>query len=132
MPNPTTDSGPGFFLHVDGRFLCCLGCGDRKQIEDRPGARAEAEETHVCALACGCWSAMCTRRQAAIVATSDRVRHRQRLRALERAKRHVAARSAQAELRRMGRDPGPLLGAAERLRRAITDEATTGYGQVWR
>lgn len=41
-----------------------------------------------------------------------------RSRALEQAKRHRAAREAQAELRRMRRDPGSLLGAVERLRRA--------------
>ena len=51
----------------------------------------------------------------------DLVWHRERLRVLMRAQRYRVARAAQAELRRMGRDPGHLLGAVERLRRARTE-----------
>lgn len=54
----------------------------------------------------------------------------QRRRALERAKRHRTAREAQADLRRMGRDPGPLLGAVERLRRAKENAAGAGDGDA--
>lgn len=39
---------------------------------------------------------------------------------------HRAAREAQSELRRMGRDPGPLLGAVERLRRAHDESEAEG------
>lgn len=63
--------------------------------------------------------------------TPDRAQHRQRLRVLQRARQYSAARSAQAELRRMGRDPGRLLGAVERLRRAKAEEAAAGDGQAW-
>jgi hypothetical protein len=50
------DSESRFFLHVDGRVLCCQMCGSRMRIEDRPGAKVEAQDAHVCGLACGCWS----------------------------------------------------------------------------
>ena len=49
-----------------------------------------------------------------------------RARAWVRTQSHRAAREAQAELRRMGRDPGPLLGAVERLRRAHEDAEAEG------
>jgi hypothetical protein len=51
---------------------------------------------------------------------------RDRVRALAGAKRYVAARAAQAELRRMGRDPGRLLGAVERLRRVKAEDTAAG------
>ena len=50
------ESEPRFFLHVDGRVLCCQMCGSRTRIEDRPGAKVEAQDAHVCGLACGGWS----------------------------------------------------------------------------
>lgn len=58
-------------------------------------------------------------------------RAQRRGRAWVRAQSHRAAREAQAELRRMGRDPGPLLGAVERLKRAQEDAEAEGNGQAW-
>lgn len=58
-------------------------------------------------------------------------RAQRRARGLVRAKKHRLAREALAELRRMGRDPGPLLGAVERLQRAKDEEAAEGDGQGW-
>ena len=54
-----------------------------------------------------------------------------RARALERAKQHRTARAAQAELRRMGRAPGPLLGAVQRLDSARQEAAADGDKQTW-
>lgn len=56
MSEQTTEDAPGFYLHVDGPFLCCLRCGKRTRIERRPWARDEAEAAHICGLGCGCWS----------------------------------------------------------------------------
>lgn len=59
MSSQIAESEPGFFLHVGPgeRVLCCKRCGCRTRIEDRPGAKADAEAAHECAVPCGCWSA---------------------------------------------------------------------------
>lgn len=59
------------------------------------------------------------------VLMADREAQR-RGRAWVQAKNHREARDARAELRRMGRDPGPLLGAVARLARARQEDTEAG------
>ena len=64
--------------------------------------------------------------------TADRTLHRQRAREFRRAHCRRLARCAQVELVRLGRPPGPLVGAVERLSRAQAQEAAAAVRLIVR